>query len=206
MKTLDHVNDIANELVRTYATTYFEMDRQSPLSEQEQARPLWTGRVHELIGNYGLKLGYYVGHKKQPVSAVYSGNPKYRTQEWLFDLIWENDDPFWIPLAMESEWESARTDLDDGWSRLYHDLFKLLAANTDVKVMAFRTSSVKDAESYRKGIQEDVSGTRKCGSQYISIAHIVTALESAHTTAILVSVNNEDGEVVHEQLNERSGS
>jgi hypothetical protein len=183
-------------LSRKYADGYFHQDELSPCLQRTD----WTKRVTGLIGSFGLDTGRNVMHTPHGLeyeTTRYEPNTGYESGEWLYDLIWTHPHEFWISLAMESEWETAMRNVDDGWQRLWWDFSKLLPLKAEAKVLIYRAGNTEVVDRYTKDIVDEVSSFRGNEGLYLCIAHVVPKLGSAHTTSILSTVLDSSGETVH---------
>jgi len=101
----------------------------------------WTHDIKLIIGELGLK-------NNQEVCA--SGFPDSFDNEWLYDLIWyENNEQGFlknISLAMESEWNTK--DLN-----VKYDFEKLIQAKADLRLMIFQDNVESNFKTMIKGIE-----------------------------------------------------
>lgn len=92
----------------------------------------WTYEIKSIVGELGFE-----NHKK----VCASGFPDYFEREWLYDLVWYEEDNHGrlmkLPLVMESEW---KTD----YHAIKYDFEKLLQAKADLKVMVFQGHNIDD--------------------------------------------------------------
>jgi hypothetical protein len=108
----------------------------------------WTELLKDRLGKRGHEKGYDV---------CASGYPDRFEKEWLFDLVWYQQDEqqllLDVPLVMESEW-------DAGLKYIKYDFEKLLLANAATRLMVCQAKPGV-AQSVRNYFQRAIESYRR---------------------------------------------
>ena len=112
--------------------------------------PIWTTKIKEFFGNYGVGLQYNVKYTST------------RKKEYLVDLVWQNDNPDrYIYLALESELSRARVKVG---------LFEAFSSDVSINIRLFIREeefySIGDLDNFIGGICDPSSCTWKCYGFY----------------------------------------
>lgn len=134
----------------------------------------WTLRIKERIGNLGLQKGFDVAA---------SGFKDKFEGEWLFDMVWYEEDEdkrlARLPLAMESEWSK-------NYGAIKYDFEKLLVARAECKLMICQCNP-DDTELLFSLLQEAVSAFKGSKGERYLIAILDSSTEQAFQYFSIVS-------------------
>lgn len=122
--------------------------------ENHTGNVIWTKRIKEEIGR--------LGHQKE--YEVAAGKCDIGFSEWLFDLVWYQEDEegrlIRVPLIVESEWSMVYRDIK-------YDFEKLLVGNAERRLMICQAPSERIEELFSKLKEAIIAFKENYGDRFL---------------------------------------